>query len=292
MEKRQKKILVAVDFTPSSEAAITVAKGFAALHGAEMVLLHAVEPTPAMVEIFGDGDMMEKKRNFAFKMADKLVENHQGGGVTVSRLVIEDKPYRAILKAIDEVGAEMVVMGTWGSHAIESGMIGSNVNKVVRSARVPVVTVTRQPASTDFTKILVAVDPEFGIRELRRFLGVYHKAYNPVVELFTVAATESEIEDLKGYLAKQSAALHEQGIKDVRITARVGGIISDAILAYVKEGGHDMIWMETHGRRGISGWILGSITEEVLQYSPVPVLSLHPDRPSVYRSHYHSNLPI
>lgn len=292
MEKRQKKILVSVDFTPSSEAAIAVASKFATMHGAEMVLLHVVEAIAPVAEFFADGNLAEKKREYSMKMLDKLVEQHRTPELAVSRMLMEGKPYKEILKAVEEIGAEMLVMGTWGSHAIETGMIGSNVNKVVRSARIPVVTVTRQPEGKDFSKLLIAVDPEFGIKELRHFLQIYHKAYNPVVELVIIAASEKEVGELKAYLNKQSAALHEQGIKNVLVTVRVGGIISDGILEYAKEGGHDMIWMETHGRQGISGWILGSITEEVLQYSPVPVLSLHPERESKVSYFYHANAPF
>jgi nucleotide-binding universal stress UspA family protein len=292
MEKRQKKVLVSVDFTPSSDAAIAVGTKFAAMYGAEMVLLHVIESVAPMAEFFADGDLMEKKRAYSLKMLDKLVEQHHAESKPVTRMILEGKPYTSILKAAEEIGAEMIVMGTWGSHAIETGMIGSNVNKVVRGAKIPVVTVTRQPENDSFSKVLIAVDPSFGIRELRHMLAVYHNAYNPVIELLSVAATESEVAELSLYLKKQSAALHEQGIKDVVTTVRVGGIISDAILAYVKEGRHDMIWMETHGRKGISGWILGSITEEVLQYSPVPVLSLHPDRESTVRFYYHANAPF
>jgi nucleotide-binding universal stress UspA family protein len=292
MEKRQKKILVPVDFTPSSEAAIAVGLKFAKMHGAELVLLHVVEGNAPMSEFFAEGDLTEKKRAYSLMMLEKLESQHKGHGIALSHLIKDGKPYTAILKAAEEILAEMIVLGTWGSHAVESGMIGSNVNKVVRGARIPVVTVTRQPDKDDFKKILIAVDPDFGIRELRHILAVYHNAYNPMVELVSIAATEKDVDALKLYLKKQSAALHEQGIKDVMTTVRVGGIISDAILAYAKDAGHDMIWMETHGRRGISGWILGSITEEVLQYSPVPVLSLHPERESAALFYYHSNLPI
>jgi nucleotide-binding universal stress UspA family protein len=292
MEKRQKKILVPVDFTPSSEAAISVASKFAAMHGAEIVLLHVIETVAPVVELFISNDLMEKKREFSAKMLDKMLEKYNGSAPTMSRMMIEGKPYDAILKACEEISAEMIVMGTWGSHAIEMGMIGSNVNKVVRSAKVPVVTVTKSPERAQMNRILIAVDPAFGIRELRHILAVYHRSYNPVVELISIAINEKEAEELRKYLEKQSAALHEDGIKNVITTVRIGGIISDAILAYVQEGGHDMIWMETHGRKGISGWILGSITEEVLQYSPVPVLSLHPERESVARYYYHSNFPI
>ena len=210
----------------------------------------------------------------------------------MSKMIVEGKPYREILRAAEELLVEMVVMGTWGTHAIENDMIGSNVNKVVRSARVPVVTVTRAPEHAEMSKIMIAVDPNFGIRELRKFLEQYRKAYNPVVDLVAVALRESEVEELQDYLNKQRDTLMKQGIKDVTTTVRQGYIISETILDYAQEAGHDMIWMETHGRKGLSNWIIGSVTEEVLQYSPVPVLSLHPEREPVRKTYYHSNLPI
>jgi nucleotide-binding universal stress UspA family protein len=292
MEKRQKKILVPVDFTPSSNSALLLAGNIAALHGSELVLLHVVEPSAPMAEFFTDEDLTGKKRKMAIKLLDRLIETNKEMGVPMTKMIVEGKPYREILSAAEENLVEMIVMGTWGTHAIENDMIGSNVNKVVRSARIPVVTVTRPPEHAEMSKIMIAVDPNFGIRELRKILEQYHKVYNPVVDLVAVALRESDVDELKDYLDKQRQTLMKQGIKDVTTTVRQGYIISETILDYVQEAGHDMIWMETHGRKGLSNWIIGSVTEEVLQYSPVPVLSLRPEREPTRKTYYHSNLPI
>jgi nucleotide-binding universal stress UspA family protein len=291
METRQKKILVPVDFTPSSDSALAMALLFAKLHRSEVVLLHAVEPAAPMAEFFADTDLHERKRAYATKLLDHMIATHTGE-VTISRMLIDGKPYKAILQATTEIQPEMIVMGTWGTHAIESGMIGSNVNKVVRNAVIPVVTVTRANADTKIDRILVPVDPKFGIRELRAFLQYYRKSYQPHIELIAIAMHENEVDELQKYLNKQVGALHHQGMPDVSTHVRVGGIISESLLAYAKEGAFDMIWMETHGRKGLAGWLLGSVTEEVLQYSPIPVLSLHPEREPDHTYYYHSNFPI
>jgi nucleotide-binding universal stress UspA family protein len=291
METRKKTILVPVDFTPSSDSALALALLFAKLHGSEVVLLHAIEPSAPMAEFFADTDLHERKRTYATKLLDHMIASH-AGDVKLDKLLIDGKPYKAILQAAQDLKAEMIVMGTWGTHAIENGMIGSNVNKVVRNASVPVVTVTRASADTIIDRILVTVDPKFGIRELRSFLQAYRKVYQPHVELLCIAMHESEVQELERYLAKQVTALHHQGIADVHATVRVGGIISESVLAYAKEGKFDMLFMETHGRKGLAGWLLGSVTEEVLQYSPIPVLSLHPEREPDHTYYYHSNFPI
>ena len=44
------------------------------------------------------------------------------------------------------------------------------------------------------------------------------------------------------------------------------------ILALLEEGRHDLLVMGTHGRKGLARVLLGSVAEQVLRDSPVPVL--------------------
>lgn len=44
------------------------------------------------------------------------------------------------------------------------------------------------------------------------------------------------------------------------------------ILACAEEGGHDLIVMGTHGRKGLARMLLGSVAEQVVRDSPIPVL--------------------
>ena len=54
------------------------------------------------------------------------------------------------------------------------------------------------------------------------------------------------------------------------------GDARDVILATARELGVDMIVMGTHGRRGVSRALLGSVTETVVRASPCPVLTVRP----------------
>ena len=47
----------------------------------------------------------------------------------------------------------------------------------------------------------------------------------------------------------------------------------DAIIAAAEKAGCDLIYMATHGRRGISALLLGSETTKVLTHSKIPVLA-------------------
>jgi nucleotide-binding universal stress UspA family protein len=53
-----------------------------------------------------------------------------------------------------------------------------------------------------------------------------------------------------------------------------GGMPSDTILEYVQTSASDLIIMGTHGRRGLSHLVTGSVTEAVLRRGPCPVLAV------------------
>ena len=67
-----------------------------------------------------------------------------------------------------------------------------------------------------------------------------------------------------------------------RLHAKIGKVVlktgdaRDAINATAKELGADLIVMGTHGRRGISRALLGSVAETVVRSAPCPVLTVRP----------------
>ena len=52
------------------------------------------------------------------------------------------------------------------------------------------------------------------------------------------------------------------------------GIVSDELLAAMKDEPVDLVVMGTHGRRGFRRWILGSTTEHLLRRVPTPILTV------------------
>jgi nucleotide-binding universal stress UspA family protein len=69
-----------------------------------------------------------------------------------------------------------------------------------------------------------------------------------------------------------SAGLSKTGITTK--TSIRGGMPSDTILQYVEASASDLIIMGTHGRRGLSHLMAGSVTEAVLRRGTCPVLAV------------------
>lgn len=105
----------------------------------------------------------------------------------------------------------------------------------------------------------------------------------PVVAVYIVDSralepypSEGLFLDLKAILEKEAhrtlAALEARCRRArVRVKAVVlRGVPEEAIVAYARP--HDLIVMATHGRRGLSRFLLGSVTENVVRHAPCPVL--------------------
>lgn len=75
----------------------------------------------------------------------------------------------------------------------------------------------------------------------------------------------------KEILAGHEALARAEGVECSSLTA-VSDIPYEAIIAAAEESGADLIFMASHGRRGISGLLLGSETQKVLTHSKIPVL--------------------
>jgi len=76
------------------------------------------------------------------------------------------------------------------------------------------------------------------------------------------------------YVSQQAEKLKNEGLT-VR-TAVVSGNPSEEILDFAGKNQVDLIIMSTHGRSGVSRWVMGSVTGRVLRHSMVPVLAVSP----------------
>jgi len=93
-------------------------------------------------------------------------------------------------------------------------------------------------------------------------------AINPdLAESFAKANRERAEAILKAAISQAEAA----GVRCSGSTA-VHPVVYEAILAAARENDCDLIFMASHGRRGLAGLLIGSETQRVLTHSELPVL--------------------
>jgi nucleotide-binding universal stress UspA family protein len=82
---------------------------------------------------------------------------------------------------------------------------------------------------------------------------------------------EKQKEAAEKYLVTLTEELKEKGFK-VTSTVKTGQQVALEIIDFAKESGVDLIVMCTHGRSGITRWVLGSVTLKVLTRAETPIL--------------------
>lgn len=138
-------ILFANDFSEGSDYAFEYALTLVDKFSAKLVIVHVInEP----VDLRGfyvphiSFDNLEKEIvEGAEKMMETFCETKLKGYAAVESHVISGIPYEEIIKKADESGADLIVMGTHGRKGVDHLLFGSTAERVVRGARVPVMTV-------------------------------------------------------------------------------------------------------------------------------------------------------
>lgn len=82
---------------------------------------------------------------------------------------------------------------------------------------------------------------------------------------------EKQKEAAEKYLINLSEELKKKGFKATAVV-RTGQQVAVEIIDFAKESGANLIVMCTHGRSGISRWVLGSVAFKVLTRAETPIL--------------------
>jgi nucleotide-binding universal stress UspA family protein len=140
------RILVPIDFGPSSEAALTYAKMLAASFDASLYLLHVLDDvsTSGTSAIHSYGKRGGVGEACALDPATRLCNLLSGDEVRrfhVTGAVVFGSTAASITKFASERGIDLIVMGTNRSPRLAATVPGSVAEYVVRTAHCPVLTV-------------------------------------------------------------------------------------------------------------------------------------------------------
>lgn len=147
------KILLATDGSVQSEAAIDILKSFRFDKGDEIKIISVVDmAVPLAIDIYGgylpDTTEMEKTaREHAAKILSETCEKLEGicNNLTVTSEVLFGSPESRIVETAEEIGADLIVVGSHGYSRWERLLLGSVSQSVVHHAPCSVL-VVRQKA--------------------------------------------------------------------------------------------------------------------------------------------------
>jgi nucleotide-binding universal stress UspA family protein len=219
-------------------------------------------------------------------------------GISVHTRIATGIPSEEVLSVATGEDPDLIVVGTRGKTGLAHVLLGSTAERIIRGAPCPVLAVRgegqgrglveqgrRDPADLD--RILVPVDfsdCSLDALEYGAFVAQRSKASVKILHVlepvsygldFTLSHREKRESIRIAYtkrLSELASALAIAGVPSEFLI--VGGLPTDSILDAARTQPADLIVMGTHGRRGLSHALFGSIAESVLRKSSCPVLTV------------------
>jgi nucleotide-binding universal stress UspA family protein len=273
-----KTIIVPVDFSKHSEYALKVAAQIAKRYNAEILVLHMLEMSDVVWS--SSEALQQEKTAYFFKLAEQrfttFLKQPYLDGIKVTSIIKHYKVFSEINTVVETHQADLIVMGSHGVSGLRDYFVGSNTERVVRHAEVPVLVVKQELPDIKFNVVVMACDfleasiPVY-LRTKRIFESLGAKLYLVHVNL--------PHKRFKSTLEIEQAAVHfltkaDQGIKAMDTTHFIADYtVEKGVLQAATTVGADLIAMPTHGRKGVAHMLEDSIGEAVANHATLPVMT-------------------
>jgi nucleotide-binding universal stress UspA family protein len=292
-------LMVPLDGSVFAEHALPLAVGLAGRSGATLHLVQVHSPViPAyggseiLTDIELDALVREGQRSYLGGVAERLT---RAAPVRVTTSLLSGPIAGALRDEALATGTDLVVMTTHGRSPLGRLWLGSVSDQMVRHSPAPLLLVRPRESAPDLAampawqRVLIPLDgSELAEQalgpatELGRLMGADYTLVR-VLDPDTVpdpVATDGPngplvclSEEARNYLGQVAGHLRAERL---RVQTRVVlGPPAAAIIEECAAEAADVIAMQTHGRGGLGRLWRGSVADELLRASPVPMLIYH-----------------
>lgn len=144
-----KTILVPVDFSPATHAVLIAAQHLGAAMGANLVLLHVVQPALVSSDYGLTIDLMREAlaaaRRTAAQQLAEVEHELSAQGITLTTQLLDGVPSTVIVELARHLGSDYIVLGSHGHTAFYELVVGSTSHSVLKNAPCPVLIVPPLP---------------------------------------------------------------------------------------------------------------------------------------------------
>ncbi len=307
--KEIKKIIWGTDGSKESEEALNYAVFLAKTFNSEIIGVSVIPMPEQLID-----EYFRKSQGEVHDWTVKVNENIESRltsisselssqGVSFKGVVLEGEPNKEIVGLARRERADLIVMGKRGHGLIGRILTGSNTLKVLRESSVPVVAVKKseEGRAIGIRNILVPLDINQKVDSALDYAVDLAERMNASISVLyvfkLVSYTNFEIPpivlaDVMEGLMKSSSGELAKRVEKMKLRRRIrnreidkleinteviqGISTSATIVDYATNKNTDLIVINTHGKKGIKKFVLGSVAEKVIQESPCTVLTLKP----------------
>jgi len=281
---KYRKILVAYDGSLSAKNALSLASHLAREDKSWIKVLAVVPPYQGDLELIGISDI---KATIAGAGQNLLVEAKQIAdreGVHILTNLEQGEAYEQIVHVAEEENCDLIVMGRRGQGKLERELMGSVTARVIGHTRKDVLVIPVS-ARLSWQNILLATDGSACCdNALARALEIAQERrakLNAVSVVYTNDEFYALAQDVVQELYQEADKVLEKVGKwagDLGVPTELfvrDGEPRQAIIDLAAEISASLIVMGSHGRKGLTRFLMGSVTERVIGYAECPVLVCH-----------------
>lgn len=261
-----KNILVPYDFSECATDALRVAAKLARLSKATLHLVHVYED---MVDFHTSNQRMREDIELRLDKVPEMLFLH---GIPMKRFMLRQFTVTDMFRNQQLRSMDLIVMGSNGARGL-GGMVGSNTQRVVRIAPMPILVIKHYAEDFDVKDLVYASN--FTATDIEKFL-----AFRPLVELFDPKIhllkvnTPGNFERSADSYKAIDRFLQQYELRKFTTTIYNDLSVEEGILNFARGIDADMIAMATHGRKGFFHVVNGSVTEDIVNRTTFPILSV------------------
>jgi len=274
-----KRVLFGSDLSPASEQIINAAVGLHRLGTEEIVLVHCLN-------IRDVGTLAETLINLLQPELKRQVEKLQQLGFAVKSEIRLGLPAVEINRAAQDNDCAVIVLGSHGYNLSKDILLGGVATAVLHTATRPVLIIKITPAAplTAWNSLADILYPTDFSDNAEAAFAYLKKIVRAGAEKVTLLHIQDQIigKHLKDRLAEfnrideqRLLRLRDELLSTGRVLVNIEvrfGLVAQEIINQIKSAGVSMVVMGTQGRGHIGEMFLGSVSNKVVRYSPVPVL--------------------
>lgn len=290
-------IVVGVDGSAPSNAAVAWAAHDAAIRKIPLTLVHVTAPAaaamsagvaaPSLVAMPVIDDYIRWQQENAEQViedAHKIATATDPGGLELQTKILSRSPTPALLELSTD--AELLVAGCRGQGAVDRTLLGSVSSGLVHHAHCPVAIIHDEEVPSAQAPVLVGVDgsptseraTEFAFDEASRrgveLVALHAWSDMPILGFPSINWSPAETENIKSaekeVLAERLAGFAERypnvSVRRVVVADRP----SYQLLKHAESA--QLVVVGSHGRGGFAGMLLGSVANAVVNSACVPVV--------------------
>ncbi len=272
-----KKIVTAIDFSKGSIHALEYSLHIANHTQSDLILVWVDNhsETEPVYQHYSNEFRKEAKHSFEDLVKEYQKKLKHG---KVSCKLRKGKVAQEVASVAKGENADLIIAGTHGGSGYEEFWIGSNANRIVIMAPCPVITVNHLfDNKVGIHNIVLPIDSTTDTRKKVPAAIKIAKIFQAEIHILGVYTTtlnsfhkrvDSAVEKVKESLKNNEIPYKSSIIQSQNVTT--------ATINYVDENLADMVVIMTEQDSSTQSRLLGQYAQQMVNLSPVPVLSIHP----------------